>query len=238
MTMLEMTETAFRGVELDGERPVWVAGRGMVSGCFAQGGDIWERPADGAATRLGEAGESLVVMPRFGERMHLYGGAALVTFIAAKSAPGDRVLVTYVTETGHAVQSSLPATACDARQHVVGVASQMTFKAACEALAQTVADERRTMEEWKHRVTERAHEEADRQGWCSEFDDFLEDIDLPRRSSDYDVFVDVTVRVCVTVNASTDDEAREAVDSDEVRRAVMENYENAAEWETDYAERH
>lgn len=57
-------------------------------------------------------------------------------------------------------------------------------------------------------------EEAERRGWCSDFDEFVSDVNeklyasLPRRIKDFDVYVEVIARVRVSVSAADEDEAR------------------------------
>lgn len=64
-------------------------------------------------------------------------------------------------------------------------------------------------------IGERLIEEADRRGWCSEFDEIVDElngslfVDLPRRVRDFSVDVRVEVSLGVTVTATTEDEARE-----------------------------
>lgn len=77
-------------------------------------------------------------------------------------------------------------------------------------------------EAWKARLVERAHEEADSRDWCSDFDDLLSELDLPRRSRDYELNVYFSGRVTVTVNDATEEGAAEQVDSDMVLSAVRD----------------
>lgn len=57
-------------------------------------------------------------------------------------------------------------------------------------------------------------EEAERRDWCSEFDEFVADINeklhvpLPRRIKDWDVYVPVEVTVRVSVSAISEEDAR------------------------------
>ncbi len=65
------------------------------------------------------------------------------------------------------------------------------------------------------RIGERLIEEAESRGWCSEFDEIVDElngslhVDLPRRVRDYEVTVPITVSILVTVTARDEDEARE-----------------------------
>lgn len=63
-------------------------------------------------------------------------------------------------------------------------------------------------------------EEAEDRGWCDEFDTFIDGLEpklhaeMPRRVRDYDVYVEITVRVPVTVSARNADHARERAEED------------------------
>jgi hypothetical protein len=84
-------------------------------------------------------------------------------------------------------------------------------------------------EVWKRGFTQAAHAYADRAGWSSEFDDFMEQHGLPRRQRlrNYRVEIDVPVRFGLDVEAVNMVAAREqalakvrdtAVSADEVDR--------------------
>lgn len=66
------------------------------------------------------------------------------------------------------------------------------------------------------------HEWADEHDLCSRFDDFCAQHDLPTRTRDYDVRVNVSMstRVTVTRSATSSDDAEDAVDRDDVREAL------------------
>lgn len=63
-------------------------------------------------------------------------------------------------------------------------------------------------------------EEAESRGWCSEYDEFVEGLngrltyDLPVREREYEVEIDVTYRMTVSVTARSEDEALEAAEDD------------------------
>lgn len=63
-------------------------------------------------------------------------------------------------------------------------------------------------ERWKERATEKLHAEADAREYCSEFDDVMEELGLPRRDKDWDVTVTVHYRTTVTVSAINSRDAR------------------------------
>ena len=77
---------------------------------------------------------------------------------------------------------------------------------------------------WVDRLVEDACAWADENSLCEQFDRFMEAHDLPGRSRDFDVEVEVVVRAVVTVpvSARSADDARESVCSYEVDSAMRE----------------
>lgn len=68
------------------------------------------------------------------------------------------------------------------------------------------------------RIVERAHQEAEDRGWCSEFDDIMDDLGLPRRSRTYQVRTRVTFEVEIDIDgieAASEDDAINDVDRNE-----------------------
>lgn len=65
-------------------------------------------------------------------------------------------------------------------------------------------------------------EEAESRDWCSEYDEFVEGVnmrlsmELPVREREYEVEIDVTYRMTVSVTARSEDEALEAAEEEEV----------------------
>lgn len=70
---------------------------------------------------------------------------------------------------------------------------------ALEAAAQAVA-------EWKRTLVQAAHAVATERGWGSDFDDFMEEHGLPRRSKNFEALLEVTVKVAVQVIDAHDEE--------------------------------
>lgn len=66
---------------------------------------------------------------------------------------------------------------------------------------------------WKDRLVELAHDEANKRGWCSEFDDLLGSLDLPGRVREFDFEVTFTSAVTVTVEGTNADDAGERIDA-------------------------
>lgn len=101
--------------------------------------------------------------------------------------------------------------------------SQVLLIRALAAEAVGGANARRMHAEQIDRIVEVAHEEANDRGWCSEFDDLLEDrLGLPRREREYSVRARYSGSVTVTVTASSEDEALGLVGSAEVRDAMQQ----------------
>lgn len=67
------------------------------------------------------------------------------------------------------------------------------------------------------------HEEADDRGWCTEFDDFMERVGLPRRTREYRLEVDVSATVRVTLTATSEDDAIEALSTEDVWGVLEED---------------
>lgn len=72
----------------------------------------------------------------------------------------------------------------------------------------------RRFEEFKDLATEVLHREGDARRFCSEFDDIMEEIGLPRRKRTYKVRVHATVDVKIEVEASSEDDAQSEVEND------------------------
>lgn len=73
---------------------------------------------------------------------------------------------------------------------------------------------------WVTRLVDMAHTEANDRGWCSEFDDLMDELGLPRRSREYEVRARFSGEVSITVTATSEDEATQIVDAGDVRAAL------------------
>lgn len=80
--------------------------------------------------------------------------------------------------------------------------------------------QRRAFEAWKGRLSEAACERADEQGWCSDFEDFMQNWGLQGRVRDFDVQVQVSGRVSVRVQAPTGSIAEGGVSREHVQELV------------------
>lgn len=89
-------------------------------------------------------------------------------------------------------------------------------------------------------LVERAHDLANEKSYCTEFDDFMEELGLPRRDAEYNVSVDVTFSVSLTVTAHDEDSATSDVDHEEVvdaARDMLRYNSSLIDWSVNYAER-
>lgn len=103
---------------------------------------------------------------------------------------------------------------------------------AVTALARTLSREvwsakanQRSWDAWKESLIETAHDEGDRRGWCSDFDDLLEELGLPRRQREYQVSVTVSCAISVEVTAGSEDEACEMVTLTHVREVLGNEFD-------------
>jgi hypothetical protein len=116
---------------------------------------------------------------------------------------------------GNVVEQDVAADALAADRIVSGQQADGAVAGAVQALAGAyrMAEVRRLEEQrWRQRLTEAAHEEADERGWCSEFDDFMEQAGLERRSRNYACRVRVWATVTVCVEAGSAENAERQMD--------------------------
>lgn len=85
-------------------------------------------------------------------------------------------------------------------------------------------------------IVEDAHEWADEENLCSKFDRFCEEHNLPAREREWRVSVNVSTTVTVYVTASSEQDARDLVDSGNVTRALRDAYLDGDDWDVDEAE--
>jgi len=83
----------------------------------------------------------------------------------------------------------------------------------------------RELEAFRDKVRTRVIEEADARGWCSEADDWLEDLGLEGRSRDFTVYVtaSVTIPLAFSRTARNEDDAASLVDLLDVQRELNEH---------------
>ena len=167
-------------------------------------------------------------LPRVGERVQIesYGRTVAGVYLGRTDHGGGPVLTAFVLN-GTTVQTvPAPVTLWDARRSVTDTLTPETAVIeVMTALAQTCRERARDAarhQQWIDGLVEDAHEWADEHDLCSRFDDFCAQHDLPTRTRDYDVRVNVSMstRVTITRSASSSDDAEDAVDRDDVREAL------------------
>lgn len=85
------------------------------------------------------------------------------------------------------------------------------------------------------RIVDALHEEGNDRGWCSEYDDILERVGLPRRARNYDVNVTVTLSLTLTREARGADAAAEDLD-DAIGEAIRYGQYEVDDWSVDGVE--
>lgn len=98
-----------------------------------------------------------------------------------------------------------------------------------EVLAHRVT--RREHEAWRERLVECAHQEADDREWCPDFDDFMADMGLPRRTRDYDLKVTLPEMTLYFTREGTDAEnAGKDITRDDILEAIKPEIDTCG-WE-------
>jgi outer membrane murein-binding lipoprotein Lpp len=87
--------------------------------------------------------------------------------------------------------------------------------------AQTAAGiAQRELEDFKAHAQEVLFRVAEQKGYCTEFDDVMEEIGLERRSREWNVDLEVRARVSITVEAASDEEAQNNITVEAVADAL------------------
>lgn len=90
---------------------------------------------------------------------------------------------------------------------------------------------RREHEAWRERLVECAHQEADDREWCPDFDDFMADMGLPRRTRDYDLKVTLPEMTLYFTREGTDAEnAGKDITRDDILEAIKPEIDTCG-WE-------
>lgn len=103
------------------------------------------------------------------------------------------------------------------------------YESDTRSLTERLAEARRRHESDIRTIGERLIEEAEERGWCSEYDEIIEDVnrslvvELPHREREYVVQVATTVYATVAVTARNEAEAEDALDRLEVLNQLAEN---------------
>ena len=204
-----------------------------------EGGPIRVAPSNNPSA-VADAPDA-IVLPVIGEPVSVDG--AVGVWLGA--VPGDvssGQITAWLLAGAIAREMSRPAAQWDVRECVTG-ASQSQEVSSLVALANALEQahllrgdlerQRLAHARWREGLVEDLHAEADRRDFCSDFDDWMSDHDMPGRSREWSVAVDVTKRIYVTVSASNVDDACEAVDSYMVREALRFVDVDGDDWETD-----
>lgn len=217
-------------------RPVWLPGHATLTPLVRLDGGV-PVVSDGEGEKADTAGVPLpfigepVRLPRLGTGLGPVEGLWVGVREGARLARGATVarVLTEDTVVEHEVGPDCAETvlALHASRAVIGSTdgAQVAGARAVAALLARLdeADQSRQEaaadhERWRADLAEAAHQEADEREWCSEFDDFLEQVGLPRRSRDWRV--NLTLTVSVHLNATSESAAEESVTSEMVREAV------------------
>lgn len=135
----------------------------------------------------------------------------------------DGTLAVFILD-GVVRQVRLTADELDARKIVFGEASggEFAFTALLtEARAHQAT--RATHSAWVDQLVQAAHQEADDQGWCSQFDDFMANNGLPRRTRDYELRVDVTATIWLTRSGTDSEDAINQLNTADVWQSLTQS---------------
>lgn len=101
----------------------------------------------------------------------------------------------------------------------------------------TANDRQRELDQFKKHATEVLHQEAEERGFCSDFDDVMEQIGLPKRATPHDVTVEIKFTVNISVTAADEEAATKAVTRQDVLDAIDRlTADEMDEWEAVDAE--
>lgn len=163
----------------------------------------------------------VVVLPTPGERVVVNGDprAWVGTETArAEQHVGVTLWVLWVSESGDVYSGPYAVAELDARKIVTGppepgMRAAMTAILNERRVQQAAAAERAA---WIERLTDEAHEYANRNDLCERFDEFMEEHGMRRRTRDYDLRVEVTATLYITRNAQSVDDAINDLDREDV----------------------
>ena len=181
---------------------------------------------------IGREAESVVMLPVTGEFVEIAevmpSREAVKGYWLGPVESGGRVHETFsvlVLSESKVQRLVMPVAKADARQLVKGRASEGERAAMGALLTEARAHNctRRDHEAWRDRLVSEAHSEADDRQWCGEFDDFMDRVGLPRRSREYDLEVEVSATVRVTLTATSEEEATDALTREDVWAALGED---------------
>ena len=163
----------------------------------------------------------VVVLPTPGERVVVNGDPR--AWVGTESARAEQhvgvtLWVLWVSESGDVYSVPYAVAELDARKIVTGPPAPGMRAAMTAILNERRAQQAAAAEraQWIERLTDEAHEYANRNDLCERFDEFMEDHGMRRRTRDYDLRVEVTATLYITRNAQSVDDAINDLDREDV----------------------
>lgn len=221
------TPTATHTVELVG-RPTFVEnGRVLTTVLFVSGNLIYtvHQPDRGLADA------EVVTLPIMGEFVTISEGSQTITghwlgLAAEKPLAASTVDAFVLTTVGIVQTVTVPHQQVEARNVVTPRDAEMHRDVAMTALLVEATKSRKAEIVYKRRMdalVEDAHSYASNNDLCSTFDDFMEEHDLPRRITEYELAVEVTATVYVSREGADLDDAISKVDADDIAHLLDED---------------
>lgn len=203
-------------------RPALDPNRVLTTVTAVRGSEVFTAQEPGRS-RLGS---EVVALPVTGERVVGIEGeeGARVYWLGLVQEPigafvaADGVLTVYLLIGGAVREVKVQPGIVDARRTVTGRASE-DERAAMDALLTEARAHHCTRTEHNRRMDHlvaEAHQEADEQEWCEQFDDFMARNGLPRRTRSYDLRVTVSATLYVQRDAASAEAALESLDRADV----------------------
>ena len=177
------------------------------------------------------AADDVVVLPQVGEFVEVprHGGVLCGYWVGLVPATDDGGLVTARVVAGGEVVEHRTEAASLLACRVVSGSADPSVAGAIRAAAQVCSlldAERRGYEAWKESLNEAACDRADDQGWCSDFDAFMNDWGMQGRRRTYEVEVEVTGTVTIRVEAANASDAQETVSRAQIIDAASSRLDN------------
>lgn len=212
------------------DRDWWIDRPVMWAGCIQVPREVTgESPV---ALHLMSAGELQRVncqvvtpLPRPGEMVMMPGTWDEVLVVREVQAEGETARLKSSTSEGETRWfGPYPGASLDARR-IGKTPSEASRRLVShlEALSDRLDRQERAFEAWKERATQVAHEYAETNSLCGEFDRCMEEIGLSPRERSYNVTTHITVSVPARALARSEDSAVEQIDdltTGDLRRAV------------------
>lgn len=205
----------------------------MVNGVLVPADSVAALPADGAFVSVvadeGVCSGWLVLDAD--DRAEIAGGQSDRPVIAAVVSPDGTVAYPLVRR-GDVQTAAAPGGASGtwlSERELSMLRAALAAQRAAVAARRRAAEDRQKRDEWLESLVCDAHEWADRNSLCGEFDRFMEEHGLPGRARDYSVAltVSVTVPLSVTVFATSEDDARERADMLDMADVLLSHMQSA-----------